>query len=175
MAGSRYIVGFVAGLVVGVVATVVIDRHNPAWIDSGSQWMVLPGHAHVGPLPQTFTTPAVAYDYGATTDALSPAATAAGPMILKVQLGAITGSVGLSLDKPDGTALVSREHPLTAKDSGKSAYFRLSGIQGPVSLLVRNYADEGHTGSVEVKSATYAPETRLDAKAMSEINKAGVY
>ena len=175
MAGNRYIVGFVAGLLVGVIATVAIDRHNPAWIDVGSDWMVLPGHTHTGPLPQTFAVPARAYDYGATTDALSPAATAAGPMMLKVQLGAVTGSVGLSLAKPDGSALVSREHPLTAKDSGKVAYFRLTGSQGPVSLLARNYADEGHTGSIEVKSATYAPEARLDAKAMGAINHAGVY
>lgn len=175
MAGNRYLVGFVAGLVVGVVATLAIERHEPAWIDAGSQWMVLPGHTHIGPLPQTFTTPALAYDYGATTDALSPAATAAGPMLLKVQLGAVTGSVGLSLAKPDGSALVSKEHPLTAKDSGKTAYFRLTGSQGPVSLLVRNYADQGHAGSIEVKSATYAPEARLDAKAMGAINKAGVY
>jgi hypothetical protein len=175
MAAKRYIVGFVAGIVVGALATAVIDRHNPAWIDAGSQWMVLPAHSRTGPLPQTFTTPARAYDYGAITDALSPAATAAGPMILKVQLGAVTGSVGLSLAKPDGSALVSREHPLTAKNSNSTAYFRLSGTQGAVSLLARNYADEGHTGSIEVKSATYAPEGRLDAKAMGAINQAGIY
>lgn len=175
MAGNRYIVGFVAGLVVGVAATAVIDRHNPAWIDAGSDWMVLPAHSRTGPLPQTFTTPATAYSYGATTDALTPAATAAGPMILKVQLGTVTGRVGLSLDKPDGSALVSKEHPLTAKDSGSTAYFHLSGVQGPVALLVRNYADQGHTGSLEVKAATYAPEARLDAKAMAAINRAGVY
>jgi len=175
MAGNRYLIGFVAGLVVGVVVTVTLQRHNPAWIDAGSQWMALPGHTRVGPLPQAFTTPAQAYDYGATTDALTPAATAAGPMILKVQLGAVSGNVGLSLDKPDGSALVSKEHPLTASDSGKIAYFRLTGSQGPVSLLVRNYADQGHTGSIEVKSATYAPEARLDAKAVAAINKAGLY
>jgi hypothetical protein len=44
-----------------------------------------------------------------------------------------------------------------------------------VALLVRNYADQGHTGSVEVKSATYIAEARLDAKTLGAINKAGVY
>jgi hypothetical protein len=177
MAGnSRYIVGFVAGIVVGVVAVTLINhRGTELWIDAGSQWMVLPSHTRIGPLPQTLTTPARAYDYGATTDALTPAVAEAGPMMLKVQLGAVTGNVGLSLDKPDGSALVSREHALNARDSGSVAYFHLSGSQGPVALLVRNYADQGHTGSVEVKSATYISEARLDAKAMSAINKAGVY
>ncbi len=180
MAGNRSIVGFIAGAVVGLVigaaAVAVIDRRAAdPWIDAGSAWMVLPGHTRIGLLHQTLTTPALAYDYGATTDALSPAATAAGPVILKVQLGAVTGNVGLSLAKPDGSALVSREHPLTARDSGSAAHFRLSGSQGPAALLVRNYADQGHTGSLEVKSATYAPEARLAPKAMGVINRAGVY
>jgi hypothetical protein len=175
MAGNRYLVGFVAGLVVGVVATIGVMQHKIAWIDAGSIWMTLPSHAHTGPLPQTFTMPAKAYDYGAATDALSPATTAAGPMMLKVQLGTVSGNVGLSLATPDGSALVSREHALTSKDSGHTVYFRLPGSQGPVSLLARNYADEGHTGSIELKSATYAAEARLDSGTMGEINKAGVY
>jgi hypothetical protein len=178
-ARGRFVAGLVLGLVVGALAAgagtawYLGRQAADRWIDAGAMWVVLPSQAPAPPLPQTFAIPAKAYDYGATTRSL--AATVTGqPSILKVQLGAVSGRVGVSLDRPDGSALVSKEQPVTAADSGKALYFRVVPRQGPVSLLVRNYAAEGQPGSVAVSAVTYAPEAGLSKDQLNEINKAGV-
>jgi hypothetical protein len=143
------------------------------WVDAGAKWQRLPAHADAGPLPQTFVVPGKAYDYGATTAPLDSAITQGG-MLVRVTLGAVQGKVGLSLDKPDGSALVSTERVLTAADSGKTAYFRVSGHEGPIALLVRNYDAEGQVGEVTINAVAYAPEARLPAKDLSLVHQAGV-
>jgi hypothetical protein len=176
---GRFLAGLAIGLVVGAAAACagtiwLIDfKQSRAWIDAGAHWVRLPSHEAAGDLPQTFAIPAKAYDYGATTLALSPVVTER-PSVIRVTLGAVQGSVGVSVDRPDGSALISGERPVTAKDSGKSVYFRVSGREGLVALLVRNYAAEGQPGSVTVNSVAFAPEDGLSKAQLSEINKAGL-
>jgi hypothetical protein len=176
---APFLAGMVLGLIVGALAAGAATawylgrQASSRWIDAGTTWVLLPSQTRTPPLPQTFAIPAKAYDYGATTRAL--AATVTGqPTIVKVQLGAVTGSVGVSLDRPDGSALQSKEQPVTAKDSGKALYFRVTTRLGPVSLLVRNYAAEGQPGSVAVNAVSYSPEASLSKDQLGEINKAGL-
>jgi hypothetical protein len=178
-AHGRFLAGLVLGLVVGALAagagTAWYLGHQASnrWIDAGTAWVLLPSQAPAAPLPQTFAIPAKAYDYGATTRPLAPTVTGR-PAIVKIQLGAVSGSVGVSLDRPDGSALVSKEQPVTAKDSGRALYFRVDPRQGAVSLLVRNYGAEGQPGSVAVSAVSYIPEAGLSKDQLSEINKGGV-
>jgi hypothetical protein len=178
-ARGRFLAGLILGLAVGAIAAgagtawYLARQAAHSWIDAGTMWVLEPSQAAAPALPQTFAIPAKAYDYGATTKAL--AATVTGqPAIVRVELGAVSGSVGVSLDRPDGSALVSKERPVTAKDSGATLYFRVTPWQGPVSLLVRNYAAEGQPGSIAVKAVTYVPEAGLSKGQLSDINKAGV-
>jgi hypothetical protein len=178
-APGRFLTGLVLGLVIGAVAAGAgtawyLGRQAAnRWIDAGTMWVLLPGQTPAPPLPQTFSIPTKAYDYGASTKALAATVTAQ-PVFVRVQLGAVTGSVGVSLDRPDGSALLSKEQPVTAKDSGKALYFRIDPGLGPVSLLVRNYAAEGQPGSVAVNAVSYIPEAGLSKDQLSEINKGGV-
>ena len=126
-----------------------------------------------GPMPQTFAIPAKAWDYGAETAALEPIVTEQ-PGVVRVQLGEVRGAVGVSLARPDGSALVSKERPVTANDSGKAVYFRVTGREGLIAVLLRNYNAEGQVGSVAVNAIAYVPEEGLSRDQLSEINKGGV-
>jgi hypothetical protein len=179
MARGRFLTGLLLGLVIGAVAaaggTVWYINHasSKGWIDAGAMWILLPGHAPAGPMPQTFAIPAKAWDYGAETAALEPNVTEQ-PGVLRVQLGEVRGNVGVSLARPDGSALVSKERPVTAADSGKPVYFRVTGREGLIAVLVRNYNAEGQVGSVAVNTVAYIPEAGLSRDQLSEINKGGV-
>lgn len=176
---GRFLAGLVLGVVIGAVAAgggtirYLGWRAAHSWIDAGTAWTLLPSQAPAPALPQTFAVPAKAYDYGAMTKALASTITEQ-PAILRVQLGAVSGSVGVSLARPDGSALVSKERPVSARDSGAALYFRVSPPPGPLSLLVRNYAAEGHPGSVAIAAVAYVPEAGLSKDQLSEINKAGL-
>jgi hypothetical protein len=175
---GRFSVGLAVGIVIGAVltgaATVAVHRYRDArqWIDAGAVWVRLPSQIEAGPMPQTFAIPAKAYDYGAETRALEPVVTE-GPAFLRVQLGEVKGQVGLSLAKPDGSALISRERPLTAKDSGKTAYFHVTGREGLVAILVRNYAAEGRPGAVTIKGVAFIPQSAASKVQLGQIS-AGV-
>jgi hypothetical protein len=157
-----------------VAATVSLDHYLDArrWIDAGVVWVRLPGQTEAGPLPQTFAIPAKAYDYGAETRALEPVVTER-PGFLKVQLGEVRGQVGLSLARPDGSALLSPERPLGARHSGKAVYLRVTGREGLVGVLVRNYAAQGVPGAVTVTGVSYIAQEAASKAQLSEINAAG--
>ncbi|CAN5121905.1 hypothetical protein BH09PSE2_BH09PSE2_08170 [soil metagenome] len=163
------------GVVVGVVATLAVQASlgRLLWIDAGSAWIRLPSQAVAGPLPQTFTTPAKAWDYGATTEPLA-GSTQARPSILRIELAKVAGPVGLSLAKQAGGPLVSRERLVFPGDAQRFLYFRITAAQGPITILVRNYGGDGKAGSVEVRSVTYAVEKKLSDREMQAVIRAGL-
>lgn len=166
-------VGLVLGVVVGVGAVEGFKRLQPdPWIEAGGDWVRLPAQTPAGPLPQTFTTPTKAWDYGASTRALSATVTEQ-PAIVRVEVEQVAGPVGLSLAKPDGSALISKEKQLPVGAARRSLYFRAAQGQ-PIAVLVRNYDAEGRAGAVTVRQVTYAPEAKLSRRLLGEINKAGI-
>jgi hypothetical protein len=179
MGRGRFLAGLVLGLAIGAVAaaggTAWYFNHSlgKSWIDAGAQWILLPGHTPAGPLPQTFAIPAKAWDYAAETEALEPTVTEQ-PGVLRIQLGDVSGSVGVSLARPDGSALVSKERAVTAGDSGKVVYFRITGREGLIAVLVRNYNAQGQAGSVAVAGVAYVPREGLSKAQLGEINRGGL-
>lgn len=170
---TSLLIGLVIGLMLGVGGVQLWRRaHSDIWIEAGGEWRRLPSQALAGPLPQTFTTPAKAWDYGASTRAL-PAPVTAKPAIVRVDVGEVSGPVGVSLAKPDGSALISKEKTVTVGAAPVSFYFRSAGDQ-PIAVLVRNAGVEGTAGAVTVRDVKYAPETSIPPKQLGKINKAGV-
>jgi hypothetical protein len=94
----------------------------------------------VGALPQTFAIPASSYDFGGVAQPLNPAVTDT-PAIVRVDLAAQTGRVGVSLARPDGGELVSREAVITPQQGKTTVYLHTVPGAGPVSLLLRAAAD----------------------------------
>ena len=173
--GGWLLAGLV-GLVIGVAATLVVQGTlgRLLWIDAGSAWIRLPSQAVAAPLPQTFTTPAKAWDYGATTEPLA-GSTQARPSLLRIEVARVSGPVGLSLAKPAGGPLVSRERLLMPGEAPRFLYFRVTAAQGPITILVRNYGGEGKAGSVEVRSVNYAVEKKLSDREMQAAIREGIY
>ena len=172
--GGRLIAGLI-GLVIGVVATLAIQPMlgRLLWIDAGAAWIRLPSQAVAGPLPQTFATPQKAWTYGATTEPLAGSVQAR-PSILRVEVARVSGPVGLSLVKPAGGPLVSRERLVPPGEAPRFLYFRVTASQGPICLLIRNYGGEGRPGSAEVRSVTYAVEKKLSDRDMQAIIRSGI-
>ena len=167
------LIGLVIGLLLGVGGAELWRRaHSDIWIEAGGEWHRLPSQAAAGSLPQTFAIPAKAWDYGATTRAL-PAPVTQTPAIVRVDVGEVSGPVGVSLAKPDGSALISKEKMATAGATPVSLYFRSPGSQ-PVAVLLRNAGVEGTAGSVTVRDVKYAPEASIPPRQLGKINKAGV-
>lgn len=173
---------FWTGLIVGVVGGVVVGAGGfeaarllkpDQWTNVVGEWHRLPDQAVAGALPQVFTVPAKPWDYGATTRAL-PSTVTAQPSIVRVDVSDVTGPVGLSLAKPDGSGLISKEKPLPAAETPVSVYFRADGSQ-PVAVLVRNFDGKGAAGSLTVRAIKYAPEARLPKRALEKIVAAGLY
>jgi hypothetical protein len=121
-------------------------------------------------LPLDFVTPDEAWDYGAITASLTPGAD---ELILKVRATAFAGRIGLSISKTNGSALLSEERVLTSDQKAQSFYFRLSPGQTSVSLLVRNYDDDGRLGAVRVESVEAALAVEVDPAILSQV--AGPY
>jgi hypothetical protein len=179
--GAGFVGGLLLGLVIGVVlagAAGFVIAQRPAvapdpWIPAGAPWLRLPSHALADPLPQTFAVPPVAYGYGATTRVLPPTVTAQ-PGILRVDLSDVSGTVGVSTARPDGSALVSTEQAVTAMEGKKSVYFWVTAAQGPIAVLLRNYAAQGGPGGATVQAVVYAPLSSLSKDQIAKINQAGV-
>ena len=87
----------------------------------------------------------------------------------------VAGPVGVSLAKPAGGPLVSRERLVIPGEAAQFVYFRITAAQGPITILLRNYDGAGRAGSVEVRSVTYAVEKKLTDRDMQAIIRAGVY
>ena len=101
-----FIGGAVLGLLVGAAAGFLLSvslKGQTNWADASGAWVRLPEQTSVGALPQTFSIPASSYDFGGVAQPLNPAVTDA-PSVVRVDLQAQTGRVGVSLARPDGCA-----------------------------------------------------------------------
>ena len=168
--------GLVVGLLVGLAIGYLVGRGGTTgstWADAGAAWTRLPEQTALGAPPQTFTVPAQSYDYGGVTQPLSPAILDT-PSIVRVDLKAETGRVGISLARPDGGKILSKEAVIAPALGKTSVYFRTGPGLAPAVLLLRNYDNTGAAGSVTVYKVQVAPEGQLGKGDLERINKAGV-
>jgi hypothetical protein len=172
---GKLISGLLVGLVLGVLVGYWLpDMNKPdPWLPAGLTWQRLPGHAPAGPLPQTFSIPPTAYDYGASTLPIGPMLKAE-PSLLRIEVETTSGNAGLLLTSPDGSQQLSNEKPLTAKDGRTTAYFRIGPTTPQAVVILRNYNNPGAAGSATIHAASYAPISALDRDALAAINAAGV-
>ena len=175
--GRDFLIGAVAGLVVGLGAGFVLAggiKTQPTWTDASAAWMRLPDQSTIGVLPQTFAIPASSYDFGGIAQPLNPAMTDT-PAIIRVDLSAQAGRVGVSLSRPDGGELVSREGVITPQQGETSVYLHTVPGGGPVTLLLRAADNNGAGVSAKVTKVQSAPEASLSKGQMEAVTKAGLY
>jgi hypothetical protein len=144
------------------------------WIDTALPWKALPGMTDAGPLPQSFTIPAKAWDYGAAS-ARTDLFVKSEAVILRLDLEVRTGRVGVAIMTPDGTALVSKERVLTPREGPSRVYFRLAPPAKPGMIVLRNYDANGQAGSVTVSHTQFIRESDLNNDELSEIVKDGMF
>jgi hypothetical protein len=92
-----------------------------------------------------------------------------------VQLQAQAGRVGVSLARPDGGELVSREAVVTPQQGKTTVYLRTIPGAGPVALLLRAADNNGAGASATVSKVQSAPDASLGRGQMDKINRAGLY
>jgi hypothetical protein len=176
-ASRAFITGLVLGLIVGIAIGFFIAgavKSQPKWTDAGVALMRLPEKASLGPLPQTVTLPAATYDYGGVGAALPPATIDAGS-IVKVELKATAGRVGVSLARPDGGELVSREAVVTPQQGKTTLYFRTAPGMGPVDVLLRSADNVAAGAAADISKVQTTPQSSISQREMDSINRAGVY
>jgi FkbM family methyltransferase len=114
-------------------------------------WLALPGGQPITADPVVVETPARAWDYGAISVPFDTSLVADGATVSAV-LQVQAGVVGVSLALSDGSALVSKEAALRPADGPRRVSFRLpAGETRPVSILLRNYDDDGAPGRAVVQ------------------------
>lgn len=176
-ATRAFIVGIVLGLIVGVALGFLLAgtvKLQPKWIDAGASFVRLPEQAALGPLPQTVTLPAASYDYGGVGAPL-PQTAVDMASIVRVDVKATAGRVGVSLARPDGGELVSREAVVTPQQGKTTLYFRTGPGMGPVDVLLRS-ADATPAGAAaEISKVQTAPQASIGQSEMDAINRKGVY
>jgi hypothetical protein len=172
-----FIGGALLGLVVGVGLGFLLSvgiRSQPSWTDASAAWVRVPEQTSVGVLPQTFSIPASSYDFGGVAQPLNPSVTDT-PAIVRVDLAAQGGRVGVSLARPDGGELVSREAVITPQQGKTTIYLHTAPGAGPVSLLLRAADNNGAGASARVTKVQSAPEASLSHDQMDKVNRAGLY
>lgn len=174
-----FAIGAVLGLLVGVgvgvgVVAKISMPSKSNWTDLAAPWVRLPEQTVIGALPQTFTIPASSFDFGGVAEPLGSNVTDTAGFI-KVDLTAQTGRVGVSLARPDGGEMVSREAIVTPQQGKTTVYLHTVPGAGPLALLLRS-ADKTSAGAaVLVNKVQSAPETGLGKDQIDKINRAGVY
>ena len=172
---------FLGGLVLGLVAGAAIGffaagalRLQPKWTDAGAAFMRLPEQASLGPLPQTVTLPAASYDYGGVGAALPPTVLD-DASIVRVEVKATAGRVGVSLARPDGGELVSREAVVTPQQGKTTLYFRTAAGMGPVTVLLRSADNTPAGASAAISKIQTARQSDISPSEMDSLNRAGIY
>ncbi len=154
-----FVLGAVVGLVIGVgFAMAGGIKTKPSWTDASAAWMKLPEQTSMGVPPQTFAIPGSSYDFGGVAQPLNPTVTDTAA-IIRIDLAAQAGRVGLSLARPDGGELVSREAVITPQQGETTVYLHTVPGSGPVTLLLRAADNNGAGVSAKVskvQSATAA-------------------
>jgi hypothetical protein len=168
--------GLALGLIVGVALGFVLAgvvKTQPKWTDAGAAFVRLPEQAALGALPQTVTLPGSSFDYGGVGAPLNQAAVDAGS-IVKVEVKAVAGRVGVSLARPDGGELVSKEAVVTPQQGKTTLYFRTGPGMGPVAVLLRSADDAPAGASAEISQVQTARQADLGQGEMDKLNRVGV-
>ena len=171
---------FIGGLVLGLIAGVVLGfvlagavKTQPKWTDAGAAFVRLPEQTALGALPQTVNLPASSFDFGGVGAPLSQATIDAGS-IVKVELKAVTGRVGVSLARPDGGELVSKEVVITPQQGKTTLYFRTGPGMGPVDVLLRAADNTPAGASAEISKVQTARQADLGQGEMDKLNRTGI-
>jgi hypothetical protein len=165
-------VGLIVGLALGFILAGAVK--TPAkWTDAGAAFLRLPEQTALGPLPQTINLPASSFDFGGVGAPLNPATVEAGS-IVRVEVKATAGRVGVSLARPDGGELVSKEAVVTPQQGQTTLYFRTGPGMGPVDVLLRAADNTPAGAAVEVSKVQTARQADLGQGEMDRINRAGV-
>ena len=176
-ATRAFIAGVVLGLIVGLALGILLAgsvQQQPKWTDAGASFERLPEHASLGALPQTVVLPASSFDYGGVGAALPQTAVDAGS-IVRVDVKATGGRVGVSLARPDGGSLVSREAVVTPQQGKTTLYFRTGPGMGPVDVLLRSADASAAGAAAEISKVQTAPQADIGQSEMDSINRKGVY
>ena len=171
-----FIGGAVLGLVLGgaigfAIATGV--KLEPKWADTNGALIRLPENVAVGALPQTVSLPGSTYDFGGVGEPLNQMVVDQASMV-KVELQATAGRVGVSLAKTDGGELVSREAVVNPAQGKTTVYFRTAPGMGPVAVLLRSADNTAAGASANVTKIQAAKQTDISGSEMNKINQAGV-
>ena len=169
--------GLVAGLIVGLALGFVLAgavKMQPKWTDAGVAFVRLPEQTALGALPQTVNLPASSFDFGGVGAPLNQAAIDAGS-IVKVEIKAVAGRVGVSLARPDGGELLSREAVVTPPQGKTTLYFRTGPGMGPVAVLLRSADNSPAGASAEISTVQTAAQASLGQGQMDQINRAVIY
>ena len=171
---------FLGGLALGLILGAALGfflagavKLQPKWTDAGASFVRLPEQASLGAPPQTVTQPAASFDYGGVGAPLNQAVTEAGA-IVKVDIKAVAGRVGVSLARPDGGELVSREAVITPQQGKTTLYFRTGPGMGPLDVLLRSADNTPAGASAQVDKIQTARQADLSPSQMDAINRAGV-
>jgi hypothetical protein len=171
-----FIGGLVIGLIVGVALGFVLAgavKTQPKWTDAGAAFVRLPEQTALGALPQTVNLPASSFDFGGVGAPLSQAAIDAGS-IVRVEVKAVAGRVGVSLARPDGGDLVSKEAVVTPQQGKTTLYFRTGPGMGPVDVLLRAADNTPAGASAEISKVQVARQADLGPGEMDKLNRAGI-
>jgi hypothetical protein len=166
------VLGLIVGLALGFVLTGVV-KMQPKWTDAHAVFVRLPEQAALGALPQTVNLPASSFDFGGVGAPLNQTAVDAGS-IVRVEVKAVTGRVGVSLARPDGGELVSKEAVVSPQQGKTTIYFRTGPGMGPVGVLLRSADDSPAGASAEISKVQTARQADLGQGQMDAINRAGV-
>lgn len=167
------ILGLVLGVAVGLLAAHALGGASK-WQDAAGTWVMLPEQTALGAKPAVLTLPAATYDFGGAGQPIDPAVIDAGS-IVKVEVEAKSGSVGVSLARPDGGELVSREAVVTLQQGKTTVYLRTTPSAGPVDLMLRAADQTAAGASASVTKVQTVREADIGKGEMAKINKAGVY
>ena len=175
-ATRAFIGGLVLGLIVGAALGFLLAgavKMQPKWTDAGAAFVRLPEQTALGALPQTVNLPASSFDYGGIGAPLIQTAVDAGS-IVRVEVKAVTGRVGVSLGRPDGGELVSKEVVITPQQGKTTLYFRTGPGMGPVDVLLRSADNNPAGASAEISKVQTARQADLGQGEMDKLNRAGV-
>ncbi len=171
-----FVGGLVLGLIVGVALGFVLAgaiKTQPKWTDTGAAFVRLPEQTALGALPQTVNLPASSFDYGGVGASLNQATIDAGS-IVKVEIKAVSGRVGVSLGRPDGGELVSKEAVISPQQGKTILYFRTGPGMGPVDVLLRSADNTPAGASAEISKVQAARQADLGQGEMDKLNRVGV-
>lgn len=171
-----FVGGLIAGLIVGLALGFLLAgaiRTQAKWTDAGAAFVRLPEQTALGALPQTVNLPASSFDFGGVGAPLNQTAVDAGS-IVKVELKAVAGRVGVSLARPDGGELVSKEAVVTPQQGQTSLYFRTGPGMGPVVVLLRAADNTPAGASAEIGKVQTARQADLGQGEMDKLNRAGI-